>query len=348
MSTDEILTTIRDLDPRWSYAVVAAVAALVQVAILARRIGRRNLAGRVTALATLLGLGWSAQGMWDTAVHHYKQDIVVASVLFVVFEAMLLAKMLRAHQYRTDLVRRAKPVRAVWVIATVMALVVALGEGWLQAPARLSIPLLVAYGWYTDLTAADDPADQLKTSWRWTPRRVGLALGLLEPGASDSVTINRDRLRDRMTRLAFRIRYAPAWLNDVLRRDIRLARLKTLADDADLSVVRARLARMSVDLMKLPPAPTSSRLIVPPTRRIEVPGDRRVQGEHLTPDGDVLRRDDLLKDAIRRMRASVTAESPRGMTAADLAAIYSPPLGQRTAEKFAAEARKEMNGHTVS
>jgi hypothetical protein len=344
MTTDKLLNTT--YDPRWLAVGMAGVITLTILAFLLRKLARNDLAGLVTGLATLLGLAWSAQGMWDTAVHHYKQDVLVASVLFVVFESMMLARMLKARQYRTDLKRRAKHVRAVWLIAVVMALVVALGEGWAQAPARLAIPLLVAYGWHTDLTAADDPDIKLETSWRWTPRRIGLALGLLEPGARDAVTVDRDNLRDRMTRLAFRIHHAPAWLNDALRRPTRLARLKTIADDTDLTAVRTRLARMSVDLMDPPKPERKSELIVPPARRIELPSDRRVQGEHVTPEGATLRRDDLRQDAILRMRASMTPDRPKGMTAQELAALYSPPLGTRTAEQVAADARK-LNGSAL-
>src|SRR3982750_4015360 len=233
VSTDFILSAARDW--RWIAAAgVTALVLLVTLAALLRKLGRRDLSRTVTTLATVLGLAWSAQGMWDTAVHHYRQDVLVASVLFVVFESMMLARMLQAGRYRTDLERRAKHVRAVWLIAAVMALVVALGEGWAQAPARLAIPLLVAYGWWTDLTAGDDPDKKLTTSLRWTPRRLGLAIGMLEATARDAETIDRDSLRDRMTRLAFRSHHAPAWLNDVLRRPVRLSRLKTLAEDADL------------------------------------------------------------------------------------------------------------------
>lgn len=228
----------------WLVAAAAGVVTLLIVlAAGLRRSGRGTVASRVTVLATVLGLAWSAQGMWDTAVRHYRQDVAVASVLFVVFEAMMCARMLRAHEYRHDRPRRVRHVRAVWVIAVAMALVVALGEGWAQAPARLAIPLLVAYGWWTDLTADDDPAHPWETSWRWPPRRIGLALGLLEPGERDARTGDRDRLRDRMTRLAFRERYGSAWLSSLLRRRYRLARLATVADADDLRAVSGRLDR---------------------------------------------------------------------------------------------------------
>lgn len=345
MTTDNLLALVQDW--RWQTAGAVVLLALISIAFALRSAVKNDLAGLVTGLATLLGLAWSAQGMWDTAVHHYRQDVVVASVLFVVFESMMLARMLKARHYRTDRPRRTRHIRAVWLIACVMAAVVALGEGWAQAPGRLAIPLLVAYGWHTDLTAADDPNARLETSWRWTPRRLGLALGMLERRAHDVETVDRDNLRNRMTRLAFRIHHAPRWLNDALRRPTRLARLKTLADDNDLSAVRTRLARMSVDLMVAPEPKRETPLIIPPVRRIELPGDRRVQGEHVSPDGVTLRREGLRTDAILRMRASMTADRPKGMTAAELAALYSPPFSQRTAEAFASDARK-MNGAALS
>ena len=324
MSTDFILSAARDW--RWITAAgVTALVLLVTLATLLRKLGRRDLSRTVTTLATILGLAWSAQGMWDTAVHHYRQDVLVASVLFVVFESMMLARMLQAGRYRTDLERRAKHVRAVWLIAAVMALVVALGEGWAQAPARLAIPLLVAYGWWTDLTAGDDPDKKLTTSLRWTPRRLGLAIGMLEATARDAETIDRDSLRDRMTRLAFRSHHAPAWLNDVLRRPVRLSRLKTLAEDADLREVRLRLARMSVDLLTPPEPEPPRRLILPATNRIQLPGSKQ--------------------DRLDLMRASMTADRPNGMTAAELAAELGVSL--RTAETIAAEARR-MNGRALS
>lgn len=354
MTTDNLLTSALAGDWRVLTSAALVLALTLYVAAwLLRKKGRDKLARRVTAAATLLGLAWSAQGMWDTAVHHYHQDVVVASVLFVIFEATLAARMLKAHQYRTDYVRRPRHVRAVWVVASVMALVVALGEGPEQAPARLAIPLLVAYGWYVDLTADDDPKDRPRTALRWTSRRLALWAGILEPGERDAQTIDRDRLRDRMTRLAFRKEHGAPLLNDVLHRGTRLARLQTLADEKDVTEVRARLARSKVDLMTEPePVPEETHPVMPPQpkpRKIVYPAkpaetpDRK-QGEH-TREDRALRGPDLKADAIGVMLASVSPEHPKGMTIAELAALYDPPLRDRTAETFAADARKRINGH---
>lgn len=354
MTPDKLLSSALAGDWRVLTSAALVLALTLYVAAwLLRKKGRDKLARRVTAAATLLGLAWSAQGMWETAVHVYKQDIVVASVLFVIFEATLAARMLKAHEYREDFIRRGRHVRAVWVVASVMALVVALGEGLAQAPARLAIPLLVAYGWYVDLTADDDPKDRPRTALRWTPRRLALWAGILEPGERDAQTIDRDRLRNRMTRLAFRKHHGAPLLNDVLHRDTRLARLQTLADEQDVTEVRARLARSQVALMTKPePAPEQTppalplqlkpRKIVYPAKPAET-SDRK-QGVN-TREGRTMRGAELKADAIGVMLASVSPEHPKGMTIAELAALYDPPLRDRTAETFAADARKRINGH---
>lgn len=346
MTTDNLRDALASISPGLAIgAGVAALVVLLAAAWLLRRKGRSHLAGRVTAAATLLGLGWSAQGMWDAAVNRYGQDVVVASILFVVFEAGLASRMLKAHQFRADYARRGRHVTAVWVFASVMALVVASAEGWAQAPARLAIPLLVAYGWYVDLTADDDPKDRPPTSLRWTPRRFALWIGMLEPGERDAEQINHDRLRDRLTLLAFREHEGSRQINDLLRRKRRLHRLLTDATEEDIAIVRGRLAHTRVDLMTTEPVrlPERPKLDVPsvPVRRPAEPGK---QGVHERA-GKHLRGADLKADAIERLLASVGPDQPKGMPTARLRELYTPPLGERTAEQFAAEARKRINGH---
>jgi hypothetical protein len=74
-------------------------------------------------------------------------------------------------------------------------------------------------------------------------------------------------------------------------------------------------------------------------------GERLPQGVHVR-EGRRMRGAALHADAELLMRASIIAQPPTGMTVAELAASYSPPLGQRTAEKVAARARKpSANGH---
>ena len=109
--------------------------------------------------------------------------------------------------------------------------------------------------------------------------------------------------------------------------------------------------------MKLPePAPLRltkaaiepPQLIVPSVRIPRAETEIGKQGVH-TRGERVLRGAALRADAIDRMLASVSAEAPTGMTTAALAALYTPPLKQRTAEELAAAGRKaireSVNGH---
>lgn len=344
MTTDNMLDALPfDVPDRATLVVLgsAVLVILIVLAVLLRKLRHVKVARIVTTLATGLGLGWSAQGMWDTAVNHYHMTEQVAWVIFVVFEALLLAKMLKANEYRSDIERRAKPVRFVWITASIMAVVVAAGEGWAQAPARLAIPLLVAYGWWTDLTADDPPGARLETSFRWTPRRIGIRIGMLRAGADDAETVDRDLLRDRITQLAFRIEHGDAKLNDLLRREVRLARLKTLADDADIQVVRARLARSKQSLAGLPSEPAPRKQIARPA----ADPDRMPQGVHMR-DGQLLRGPELRADAILLMRRSIATGAP--LTTAQLAGHYTPPLKSRSADTLAREGRKPVNGYELS
>lgn len=361
MDTDNLLAEMRALAAALGVSmefvvtggVVLAVLLLLVLARLLRRVGQGDRAKKATAAATALGLGWSAQGMLDTGLNTYEQPVAVAAVLFTVFELWLIGRMFRAHQYRADRARRAKFVTAVWVGGCVMALVVAFGEGWAQAPGRLAIPLLVVYGWYNDLTADDDPAVHVRTSLRWTPRRALLAIGALERSKRDAHEVDRDYLRDRLTQLQFRFKYGSPTANSLFRRKVRLAKLKTLADDDDLAVVRARLARMDVDLLPgaadpdpaPPPAAPTYQLpppLFPPAPRRSRPAeDRQVQGVHVR-DGRPLRGVELHDDGVALVLASVAPERPRGMSNAELMAAYDPPLKERTAQTIGAAARKQM------
>jgi hypothetical protein len=337
--------------PGEAWLALVAGAVLMALYVRVRRSPRPSRI--VIMLGTVIGLGWSAQGMWDTAVHTYGVAVVIASVLFAMFEAFMVGAMMEAEFHRRDLARRRPWVVTVWTLAAVMALVVSLGEGWTQAPLRLSVPLVVALIWYRSLTADDDPALRQRTSLRWTPRRLALLVGAIEPGDRDERTINRDRLRDSMVRLAFRERYAPAWLASLTRTRIRRARLATDATDDDLAVVSARLDRARRVMARTELAPASPAAPAPPAAVRSAPlrlpavlPPDRPQGVHVR-DGRTMRGSELKQDAMDLVRARSLSGEP--ITNAELAALYDPPLGQRTAETYGAAGRKLalQNGSAV-
>jgi hypothetical protein len=372
LTIDELIAHTREGigDVPVTVAAGVVVALLLVLAIVVRRVRKTgNLAHRLTMLANLVGLGWSAQGMWDTAVHHYQVPRMLAFVLFFLGEVLIVSRMLMAHRYRDDRPRRARFIRAVWVIATAMGVIVALGEGLAQAPLRLAVPLGVAYSWYLDLTADDDPAERLETSWRWTPRAVGLWIGLLEPGARDAKTIDRDYLVKRLTDLTFAQQWGSKRIGILTRRQIRLARLMLVADDAAIRERDARVARAARVMgqgEQDEPAETATASTETHPTPLPQPNDPdRVPTPEPTPDreprpvpapppdqrrpattsvrvvdGVALAGEALRQHAMDRLLASISPLRPTGMSTEELIESYSPPLGVRTAQGWAAEARK--------
>lgn len=355
----------------WSLAIVALLAGLTFLANRLRRWGQKNTASKVTTMATALGLMWSAQGMYDVATdpEHYNMPGTLAAVAFAVFEGWVIGRMLRAAQHRHDPARRARFVRQVWLGGCVMATVVALGEGWAQAPARLAIPLLVVYGWCGDLMADDDPAAREETEWVWTWRKLGQSLGLLKRKNSDVRPANeadRQDLLKRLIRLGYRDQIGAKWFGVATRRRHRLAALMAQADP-DLRVqariqVTVAVAAFNDGMRQIeatpepPPAPDPVPAPRPHPQPFPIsattpePGRatriRVVSGGEDMPAGEVVQNYRL--DALRLHRRSQTPDRPAGMTADELAACYDPRPSKRTAETLAAEARKDsagLNGH---
>lgn len=101
---------------------------------------------------------------------------------------------------------------------------------------------------------------------------------------------------------------------------------------------------------RVTPKPTPETHPVPTSQPADPASDsgRRPQGVH-ERGGQLLRGDELKRDAIDLVLGSVTPERPFGMSNADLAKEYTPPLGSRKTEDFGAEARRRIrqNGHAV-
>lgn len=362
MTTDELLNVTRSGVaglPAWVAGLLTAlaVALLVLSAMRLRRWGRRSTATKITGLATVLGLGWSGQGMYHVATTQYEMAREVAGVLFFVFETWLVGRMLRAYEYREDRRRRARFVQAVWTGAVVMAVVVAVGEGWSQAPGRLAVPLLVTYGWYTDLIADDDPSEVVDTERRWTARELGLRVGWLKVRDADVADRTRAESRylvQRMARIEFGLQFGARWVSVVLRRRTRLAKLRLQADGVMLAEVAERIARARGEA-PAEPARTPSPEPAAPAPAVDVaPAPRREPRSRPSghPSGTVVRMvhgrplagDDLREDFIARVLASMTPERPRGATTTQVRGAYDPPIGQRVADSWAAEARRRAAG----
>lgn len=359
MSTEDVLNTVGVVPP-WVVGVAVAVAVVLLVLLVRALLswGKGKAAHVVQWLSTGLGLAWSAQGMYDVATdpEHYHLPTQLAIVLCFVFESYLVARMLVAQRYSTDLPRRRRHVQAVWTAGVVMALVVSLGEGWAQAPARLAVPLLIVYGWYMDLTADDDPAQQLETEWNWTLRKVLVRIGAKKYAKRDQRAPNeaeRQALRDQLARLGLADEIGVSWLGTALRRRQRLAALIAKSDPEVVAEVRERVARASAvhkgGLLGEAPAPEPAPRSVPwpqppqlelPPRQRRRPAASSASVHRRVSDGAVV--ENVRDEAVRLERLSIAkgVRGGLGYPARELMMLFDPPLLENTAERAATEARK--------
>lgn len=243
-----------------------AIAVVVLLVLLVRAIRRGTADTWAVAFSTLTALGFSAEGMYEVTREKLTElPISVAAVLFLVGEAAMLASMVRAHRH----FHRVNPVtgepnrnlgkhgRFVWVIALTLGFVVSLNSSnVVEYAVRLSMPVLAAGMWWMgyadDVTRTTGQA----TTWRWHPRRIAIALGIIEPGDGDLATVHRERHIRRMTALAHKLHTGSARFAS--RRAARLARLALAADADMVTEVSARVHRAHSVVTLTDPAVSSA------------------------------------------------------------------------------------------
>lgn len=226
-------------------AVLAAGAALV-VLLVAGVVVRRARRGRpdrwMDTAALLLTLGWSAEGMWEVTTDTLHLPLGAVVIGLLVFEAQLGSAMMRANRHQDEHGHPGQHGRWAWCVAAAMATVASLaGNSPAEVALRIAIPLLAVGQWWMGLTADGTTAELGATSWRWTPRRLLLAVGAIEPGERDAETVDRDRLIRQMTRVEYRRRHAGK--RTAHRYGRQLARLSLKADDDVIAEVRRRVDR---------------------------------------------------------------------------------------------------------
>ncbi len=249
----------------------AGLLACVFLLVRVRRAIRRDKADKLAVgVAVLIASGFSAQGMFEVATQRLHLPWELAGCLFVVAEAAMLASAVRAHRMWQATSTDTAPGTLgphghfVWVIAAVAGTVVSLNA---HSPSeyvlRLAMPLLVAGLWrlgYTSTAMGVRPRRDGAVTWRWTPRRLAVALGLVEPGERDIATVHRERRVRQLTTHAHGLHHGPRWLKPW--HTARLRRLTLLADDEMVAEVQARVDR--VHHITANTAPTGDRIPPPP------------------------------------------------------------------------------------
>jgi hypothetical protein len=195
--------------------------------------------------AMVAGFGWSSEAVWVLAGPHGADlPTPIRIALFAIFEVILTVFMIRAKRNVRTIGHPGRAGRNAWLVATGMSLVAVWtahnpGEAFL----RLLVPVLLTAMWWDGLVGEGTQRRAGATSWRWTPRRLLLALGAIEPGERDIETVHRERLTQQMTRLYFKVKHGSPRL--VERRKARLMRLSLVADDAIQGEVMTRVDRAS-------------------------------------------------------------------------------------------------------
>lgn len=230
----------------WQLVVSAAVAVLLVVILLvrtARRIAQRTHKDELFSQITMIvALGWSADAMWIIARDKAHLPLGVTILLFTVFEASLLLSMSRAKKHLAEYGWPGRPGVTAWGIAGLMSVAAIVASTSIpEAIVRMFIPFMVTKLWWDGLVSGAPRRSSSTVSWRWTPRRLLLAVGAIEPGERDVETVHRERLTQTMTRLEYLRRHGSKKL--VTRRGARLARLSLTADDAIIFEVRQRVSR---------------------------------------------------------------------------------------------------------
>lgn len=222
-----------------------ALSALVLV-WLARRVRRIAKSERpddaLSNVAMLIGLGWSSEAIWELTGRIDGFPVGVRVFMFFVLEILLVVSMIRAKRHVKLYGHPGTAGTTAWIIASAMGLVAAFVSGSVaEALLRLAIPLLLTKQWWDGLLggAPKRPADA--SSWRWTPRRLLLWLGAIEPGDRDVETVHKERLTQQMTRLEFARRHGKEDKREG--RAEKLARLSLTADDDVIAEVKRRVGR---------------------------------------------------------------------------------------------------------
>lgn len=234
--------TLPDL-PSLPLTVGAAVVALLVVMIAWRKLRRHQQPDKpLSRVAMLIGLAWSSEAIWELTGRIDGMPTPVRVLIFTALEVMLVISMMRAERHVRERGWPGRSGTTAWIIAAVMAAVAAgISSSLAEACIRAAIPLLLTLQWWDGVVKEGAERPAWVTSWRWTPRRLLLWLGAIEPGDRDVDTIHRERMTQQMVRLEFARRHGPERSQDRAAR--KLARLSLSADDEMIAEVRARVDR---------------------------------------------------------------------------------------------------------
>jgi hypothetical protein len=316
---------------------LAALLALLALTHLARAAGRHlrhlTVATVVRAIATPTTLLWEAQGTYRLATTiHVPHDIALIGAGLT--SSVLVALAASAHQHHQRHHTLGPCGRYTWYVAIPMGLVVSLSEPTVMGKAiRIILPLLAVLLWYSQYVP-DEPAGASvrRGSWRWTPRRVGVVLGLLDPTDVDLVDVHTRLRVATLTRHGNGLHHGPAWLRAW--HGARLRRAALGATDRQVAEAQRNVTRVHhIEASTAPAGADPEHLVLrsgwwlapwsaarSTARSNEVLRSEQ-SAERQRAEHEVLRSAEVLR--VERQRAEQEAEQTRSAHAAAVAAILA-------------------------
>ena len=241
-------------------AAGALLIALVVIAVcLTAR--RASLASVLRGIAIPLVLLWEAQGVYGVALRlHAPRELAWAFA--GVASAVVLALASFAHEHWKRHKALGPNGRMMWLVAVPMGAVVAANAGSLTgAGLRVLLPLLSLVMFRAPYLPDEPEGQRQKTgSWRLTPRRIGVMLGLLDPADTDLTTVHSERQVRLLTRHAagfhrgFKsLRRWHGW---------RFERLALMATDVMIAEAASRVQRVHEGLASTAPVTVAEVIAV--------------------------------------------------------------------------------------
>lgn len=310
-------------DLTWMHAHLAAlmtaagtVLVVLVLAAVWRTYKRASLAAGLRRLAIPLVLLWEAQGLYGVALRVGAAP-ELAYVLAGVTCAVILTFAAYAHEHYKKHETLGPCGRMMWYVAIPMGLIVAANATSLAGIGlRVVLPLLSVMAFRAPYLP-DEPVGQAarQGSWRLTPRRLGVSLGLLDPSAADLTTVHAERRIRQLTlhaagyhRGARVLRSWHGW---------RLERLALTATDDMLDQARQRVQRVHSAITATDPEKAASDRTsgtadaAPGTVRTVAPS------ASVAPDGKADRA--ALREPVRPVVRKPSREAARKMSAEQLA-----------------------------
>ena len=166
---------------------------------------RPKSADVTTVVVAVIATAGAVTGMYHVFTAALHMSPLWAAALCSVLELAMFASALRARDHLAATGRAGVDGAAVWVLATISAVLSAAEEqGTVGRLTRLALPLVAAWLWERSL-AAQRRATGGGVAWRFTATRVALWLRLADPAARTATDLDRARRLAALTRQRIKV-----------------------------------------------------------------------------------------------------------------------------------------------